>query len=96
MRDVDRLGEVVREAAPSVIFHLAAQSLMGNNVTTAFIVAAVHTLSMTLAGGLIAVIIYLWLGLRFLSKTWFNLDIVWAISLVLVGTFGLYAALAGH
>ena len=76
--------------------HLAAQSLMGNNVTTAFIVAAVHTLSMTLAGGLIAVIIYLWLGLRFLSKTWFNLDIVWAISLVLVGTFGLYAALAGH
>ena len=58
--------------------HAAAQILMSSNVTTAFLVAAVHTLSMTLAGGTIAVVIYLWLGLRFLSKTWFNLDVVWA------------------
>ena len=76
--------------------HLAAQSLMGNNVSTAFLVAAVHTVSMTLAGGMIAVIIYLWLGLKFLSRTWFNLDIVWALSLIAVGLFGLYAALYGH
>ncbi|MGJ8589659.1 MAG: hypothetical protein ACSHXW_16040 [Yoonia sp.] len=72
--------------------HLAAQSLMDNNVMTAFSVAAVHTLSMTLAGGLIAVVIYFWLGLKFLSRTWFNLDVVWAISLVLVGAFGIYSA----
>jgi len=76
--------------------HLAAQSLMGNNIVTAFIVATVHTLSMTFAGGLIAVVIYLWLGLKFLSRTWFNLDVVWAISLVLVGAFGIYSAFAGH
>jgi hypothetical protein len=76
--------------------HLAAQTLMNSNVTTAFLVAAAHTVSMTAAGGLIAVIIYLWLGLRFLSKTWFNLDIVWALSLIAVGAFGLYAALTGH
>ncbi len=76
--------------------HQAAQSLMGSNVTTAFVVAAVHTLSMTIAGGLIALIIYLWLGLRFLSKTWFNLDLVWALSLIAVGAFGTYSALAGH
>lgn len=76
--------------------HLAAQSLMNNNVTTAFIVAAAHTLSMTVAGGLIALVIYRWLGLRFLSKTWFNLDIVWALSLVAVGAFALYSAYFGH
>jgi hypothetical protein len=76
--------------------HAAAQTLMGSNVTTAFLVAAVHTFSMTMAGGVIAVAIYLWLGLKFLSKTWFNLDIVWALSLVCVGAFGLYAALSGH
>lgn len=76
--------------------HLAAQSLMGNNIVTAFTVAAVHTLSMTLAGGLIAVVIYRWLGLRFLSRTWFNLDVVWALSLILVGTFGIYLAYSGH
>jgi len=76
--------------------HLAAQSLMGNNIITAFSVAAVHTLSMTLAGGLIAVIIYLWLGLKFLSRTWFNLDVVWALSLILVGAFGIYSAIYSH
>ena len=76
--------------------HAAAQSLMGNNVTTAFIVALVHTFSMTLAGGMIALIIYFWLGLKFLSKTWFNLDIVWALSLVAVGVFGVLSAYLGH
>lgn len=76
--------------------HLAAQTLMGGNVTTAFLVAAVHTVSMTVAGGVIALVIHLWLGLKFLSKTWFNLDIVWALSLIAVGTFGLYAAIYGH
>ena len=76
--------------------HMAAQSLMASSVPTAFIVAAVHTFSMTLAGGIIALIIYLWLGLRFLSKTWFNLDLVWALSLVLVGVFGVSSAYLGH
>ena len=76
--------------------HSAAQSLMGSNVVTAFVVAAVHTLSMTLAGGMIAMATYRWLGLKFLSKTWFNLDIVWALSLVSVGAFGLYSAFFGH
>ncbi len=76
--------------------HLAAQSLMGGNVGIAFAVAAVHTLSMTIAGGAVATVIYLWLGLKFLSRTWFNLDLVWALSLIVVGGFGIYAALVGH
>ena len=76
--------------------HLAAQTLMGNNVMTAFSVAAIHTLSMTAAGGVISVIIYVWLGLKFISKTWFNLDLVWAFSLILVGAFGVYSAYFGH
>jgi hypothetical protein len=76
--------------------HRAAQTLMGGNVTTAFTVAAVHTLAMVVAGGLLATIIYLWLGLKFLSRTWFNLDFVWAFSLIVVGAFGVYSAQAGH
>ncbi|MBY4892500.1 hypothetical protein KUL25_06960 [Rhodobacteraceae bacterium N5(2021)] len=76
--------------------HLAAQALMSSNVLTAFAVAAVHTFSMTVAGGAIAVIIYRWLGLKFLSRTWFNLDIVWALSLIAVGAFGIASAYLGH
>ena len=72
--------------------HAAARTLMGGNISNAVIVAGVHTLAMTFAGGLIAAIIYFWLGLRFLSKTWFNLDLVWAISLILVGLFGIFSA----
>lgn len=76
--------------------HLAAQSLMNNNVVTALLVASVHTLAMMLSGGLIAFVVYLWLGLKFLSKTWFNLDLVWALSLIVVGGFGIYSAYIGH
>lgn len=75
--------------------HQAAQALMSSNVLTAFGVAMVHTLSMTVAGGLIAIFIYRWLGLKFLSKTWFNLDLVWALSLIIVGAFGVYSAYFG-
>ncbi|MGH1578253.1 hypothetical protein [Planktotalea sp.] len=76
--------------------HLAAQALMTSNVMTAFGVALVHTAAMIIAGGIIATVIYLWLGLKFLSRTWFNLDLVWALSLVVVGAFGVASAFIGH
>ncbi len=82
--------------APDDTGHLAAEALMGSNVATAFLVAAAHTAAMTLAGGAIATVIYLWLGLRFLSRTWFNLDLVWALSLIAVGLFGIQSAYFGH
>ena len=76
--------------------HQAAQILMGGGAATALGVAAIHTLAMTLAGGAIALLVYVWLGLKFLSKTWFNLDFAWSVSLVLVGAFGVYSAYAGR
>lgn len=76
--------------------HLAAQTLMGSNVMIAFGVAAVHTFAMTIVGGVIASVIYIWLGLKFISRTWFNLDLIWALSLIIVGGFGIYSAYFGH
>lgn len=76
--------------------HAAARDLMGQNIASAFLVALAHTLAMTVAGGAIAAAIYFWLGLKFLSRTWFNLDLVWALSLILVGSFGIYSAIHGH
>ncbi len=72
--------------------HEAATTLMAGNAGAAIWVAGVHTVAMTVAGGFLAVLMYLWLGLKFLSKTFFNLDIVWALSLVFVGAFGVYSA----
>ncbi|MGR3313443.1 hypothetical protein [Roseovarius indicus] len=69
--------------------HRAAFSLMGSDTGTALVVAVVHTLAMTAAGGALAVGVYHWLGLKFLTKGWFNLDTVWALSLIVVGAISL-------
>lgn len=71
--------------------HLAAEALMGGSVGTALAVSLVHTLAMVAAGGGVAAAVHAWLGLRVLSRSWFNLDAVWAASLVVVGAFGLLA-----
>jgi hypothetical protein len=69
--------------------HAAAADLMAGNAGVAVGVAVVHTLAMTLSGGGLAFGVYRWLGLRFLSRSWFNLDLVWALSLILVGAVSL-------
>ena len=71
--------------------HAAAAVLMGSNLAIATLVAVVHTLAMSVSGGVIAAGVYGWLGLRFLSRGWFNLDMVWALSLILVGGLSLWA-----
>ena len=72
--------------------HQAASDLMASNIGMAFFVAAIHTAAMTLAGGLLAAGMYFWLGLKFLSRSWFNLDVVWALSRIAVGSFGIMTA----
>jgi hypothetical protein len=73
--------------------HLAAGDLMAANLMTAFLVAVVHTAAMSLAGSALAAGVYFWLGLRFLKRSWFNLDVLWALSLILVGCIGAGTAL---
>ena len=69
--------------------HAAASDLMTGTAAIALLVALSHTAAMMLSGGGIAVGVYHWLGLKFLSKGWFNLDLVWALSLILVGVLSL-------
>jgi hypothetical protein len=47
--------------------------------------ALVHTAGYLVVTGLIAVIVYERVGLRFLRTAWVNLDLVWAVALVLTG-----------
>jgi hypothetical protein len=72
--------------------HRASSILMAQSLGMALLVSVVHALAMVTAGGLIALLVYVWLGLRFLSMSWFNLDLVWAVSLILIGSVGLIAA----
>ena len=65
--------------------HVAAEGLMTGTLGTALLVAFAHTAAMALAGSVLAVAVYYWLGLKALTRSWFNLDRVWAASLVIVG-----------
>jgi hypothetical protein len=72
--------------------HQAAYSLMAQGLTMALLVSVVHALAMVTAGGVIAVLVYEWLGLRFLSRYWYNFEFAWAFSLIFIGCIGLYSA----
>ena len=73
--------------------HEAAGPLINANLGVAVLVSAVHATAMIAAGGSIAWLVYRYLGLKFLSRSWFNLDATWAVSLILVGTVALVLGL---
>jgi hypothetical protein len=70
-----------------------AGTLARANLATAVLVVAVHTLATLLAGIVMAWIVYRYLGLPFLRRSWLNLDAVWGASLVLAGAAGIGLAI---
>lgn len=73
--------------------HRAASIIMSNSYGAAIAVSLVHAAAMIVSGGIAAWLVYRYLGLRFLSKSWFNLDGVWAVSLIVVGAMSVWLAL---
>jgi hypothetical protein len=69
--------------------HEAAGALINDNVGMAVVVSTVHSLAMIAAGGFLAWLVYRHLGLKFVSRSWFNLNATWAFSLILVGALSL-------
>ncbi|MCP3379690.1 hypothetical protein NLM31_04420 [Bradyrhizobium sp. CCGUVB4N] len=69
--------------------HRAAGALMKASLGMMLLVSVVHVTAMVSAGGCLAWLVYRYLGLKFISRSWFNLDAVWATSLVLVGAVAL-------
>jgi hypothetical protein len=74
--------------------HEAAGALINASLSTAVLVSVVHSVAMVAAGGCLAFLVYRHLGLKFVSRSWFNLDATWAFSLVLVGALSLAIILA--
>jgi len=60
------------------------------------LVSVIHSVTMISAGGILAWLVYRYLGLKFLSQSWFNLDATWAFSLILVGALSLAISLASR
>jgi len=73
--------------------HEAAGTLMNTDLGMAVLVSIVHATAMIAAGGCSAWLVYRYLGLKFVSRSWFNLDMSWAVSLILVGAIALVVGL---
>src|ERR1700686_4740658 len=76
--------------------HAAAGALIDADLGMAVLVSLVHSVAMIAAGGFLAWLVYRYLGLKFVSRSWFNLDAVWAVSLILVGGLSLTINLASQ
>ena len=50
----------------------------------------VHTLAYLLVTGLVAIVVYEWVGVSILRRAWFNIDLVWMLALMLTGLFILF------
>jgi hypothetical protein len=74
--------------------HEAAGTLINADLGMAVLVSVVHATAMIAAGGCLAWLVYRYLGLKFISRSWFNLDTSWAVSLILVGAIALVLSLA--
>jgi hypothetical protein len=73
--------------------HEAATSLINASLKMAVLVSVTHSIAMIAAGGCMAWLVYRYLGLKFVSRSWFNLDTAWAVSLTLVGAIALVLSL---
>jgi hypothetical protein len=73
--------------------HEAAGTLINASLGMAVLVSAVHSIAMVAAGGCAAWLVYRYLGLKFLSRSWFDLDTIWAVSLIVVGAVALAVSL---
>jgi hypothetical protein len=79
-------------AAPAAGHAMVMAYLARSNLDTAMLVAAVHSLATLLAGIVMALLVYRYLGLRFLRLAWLDLDRAWGASLVLAGAAGMALA----
>src|SRR5947209_264375 len=75
--------------------HEAAGALINANLGMAVLVSVVHAVMMIAVGGFLAWLVYRYLGLTFVSGSWFNLDATWAFSFILVGSLSLSISLTG-
>jgi hypothetical protein len=80
------MGNLPGAASGGHTHHLVSATIPGTGAEWVGATAAlVHTAGYLLVTGLIAVIVYERVGVRFLRTAWVNLDLIWAVALVGAG-----------
>jgi hypothetical protein len=76
-------------ASDSHLGHEGALLPFTGSLATGLVVVAVHTLAMLFATGLIAWMVFAWIGLAILRRAWINLDLIWSAALIGTGAISL-------
>jgi hypothetical protein len=63
----------------------AVSALTAGPLPIALLAVGVHTAAMLATTGVIAVVVYEWVGVDFLRRGWINLDRIWTAALVVTG-----------
>lgn len=74
--------------------HQALLELAGGSLGLTLAAVTAHTAAMVLTGGTIAWVVYRYVGLSLLRRGWLNLDLLWAVLLIVVGGIALVVALS--
>jgi len=70
---------------PGPHMHMMQADALSGSTAIAFAAVGIHTLAMLVVATVIAIAVYEWVGLSFLRRGWFNLDLLWAFALIGVG-----------
>jgi len=70
---------------PDPHMHMMQADALSGSTAIAFAAVGIHTLAMLVVATVIAIAVYEWVGLSFLRRGWFNLDLLWAFALIGVG-----------
>ena len=71
--------------AEHLLHHMSALPALTGVESIGIWATLVHTAGYFLVTAVLAVIVYEKVGVRFLRKAWVNIDLIWAVALVVVG-----------
>jgi hypothetical protein len=72
-------------AGPSAHHHMAASQLASQGTGSGVLATLIHTLGYLAVTATAALLVYRKFGLAMLRRSWFNLDLIWAVALVVTG-----------
>jgi hypothetical protein len=78
-------GHMLGSQSSHMLHHMSALPSVLSVESSGIWATLVHTAGYLLVTAALAVIVYEKVGVRFLRKAWVNIDLIWAIALVVVG-----------
>ena len=66
------------------------QSPAHTQFTTGWLMISMHTFGYVLAMSVVAFVVYAYFGVSFLRRAWLNVDVIWAVALIVAGLIALF------